>query len=40
MSKARQTKAGQLTLEGAVAAALENNPAIKTARAKWEAFTA
>jgi cobalt-zinc-cadmium efflux system outer membrane protein len=36
MSKSRQTKAGQLTLNDAVAAALENNPAIKTARAKWE----
>jgi outer membrane protein, heavy metal efflux system len=35
-SKARQAKAGQLTLKGAVEAALENNPAIKTARAKWE----
>jgi outer membrane protein, heavy metal efflux system len=36
MSKAKQTKAGQLTLKGAVAAALENNPTIKTASAKWE----
>jgi outer membrane protein TolC len=35
-SKAGETKAGQLTLKGAVAAALENNPTIKTARAKWE----
>jgi outer membrane protein, heavy metal efflux system len=35
-SKARPTKAGQVTLNGAVEAALENNPAIKTARAKWE----
>jgi outer membrane protein, heavy metal efflux system len=35
-SKPRQSKAGQLTLNAAVAAALENNPAIKTARAKWE----
>ena len=35
-SKARQAKAGQLTLKGAVEAALENNPSIKTARAKWE----
>jgi outer membrane protein, heavy metal efflux system len=35
-SKARQTKAAQLTLKGAVEAALENNPTIKTARAKWE----
>lgn len=34
-TKARQ-KPGQLTLNGAVAAAMENNPAIKTARAKWE----
>ena len=34
-TKARQ-KGGQLTLNGAVAAAMENNPAIKTARAKWE----
>ena len=32
----RQTKAGQLNLNDAVAAALENNPSIKTARAKWE----
>ncbi len=36
MSKANQTKMGQLALSGAVTAALENNPAIKTARAKWE----
>src|SRR5258708_1502384 len=36
MSKAKQTKMGQLALSDAVAAALENNPAIKTARAKWE----
>jgi outer membrane protein, heavy metal efflux system len=35
-SKTRQAKAGQLTLKGAVEAALENNPSIKTARAKWE----
>jgi outer membrane protein, heavy metal efflux system len=35
-SKAGEMKAGQLTLKGAVAAALENNPTIKTARAKWE----
>ncbi len=32
----RQTKVGQLTLNDAVVAALENNPSIKTARAKWE----
>jgi cobalt-zinc-cadmium efflux system outer membrane protein len=36
MSKAKQTKMGQLALSDAVKAALENNPAIKTARAKWE----
>ena len=36
MSKAKQTKMGQLALSDAVTAALENNPAIKTARAKWE----
>jgi outer membrane protein, heavy metal efflux system len=36
MSKSRQTKAGQLSLNDAVASALENNPSIKTARAKWE----
>ena len=36
MSKAKQTKIGQLALSDAVTAALENNPAIKTARAKWE----
>jgi outer membrane protein, heavy metal efflux system len=36
MNKTRQMKAGQLTLDDAVAAALENNPGIKTARAKWE----
>jgi len=36
MSKANQTKMGQLALSGAVTAALEKNPAIKTARAKWE----
>jgi outer membrane protein TolC len=35
-SKAKPTKASQLTLNGAVEAALEKNPAIKTARAKWE----
>ena len=36
MSKAKQTKMGQLALSDAVTAALENNPAIKTTRAKWE----
>ena len=36
MNMTRQTKVGQLTLNDAVAAALENNPSIKTARAKWE----
>jgi cobalt-zinc-cadmium efflux system outer membrane protein len=36
MNMTRQTKVGQLTLNDAVAAALENNPRIKTARAKWE----
>lgn len=36
MSKAKPTKIGQLALSDAVTAALENNPAIKTARAKWE----
>jgi outer membrane protein TolC len=36
MSKAKQTKTGQLALSDVVTAALENNPAIKTARAKWE----
>jgi outer membrane protein, heavy metal efflux system len=35
MSHTGQTK-GQLALNDAVAAALENNPSIKTARAKWE----
>ena len=35
-SKARQTKTGQLTLNDAVTAALQNNLSIKTARAKWE----
>jgi cobalt-zinc-cadmium efflux system outer membrane protein len=35
MSQTSQTK-GQLTLKDAVAATLENNPSIKTARAKWE----
>jgi outer membrane protein, heavy metal efflux system len=36
MSKAERTKMGQLALSDAVTTALENNPAIKTARAKWE----
>jgi cobalt-zinc-cadmium efflux system outer membrane protein len=36
MSKAKQTRIAQLALSDAVTAALENNPAIKTARAKWE----
>ena len=36
MSEVRPTKAGQLTLNDAVTAALESNPTIKTARAKWE----
>jgi outer membrane protein, heavy metal efflux system len=36
MNHTKQTKVGQLTLNDAVAAALENNPSIKTARAKWE----
>jgi outer membrane protein, heavy metal efflux system len=36
MSKAKQTKTGQLALSDAVTAALENNPAIKASRAKWE----
>ena len=36
MSKAKQTKMGQLALSDAVTAALQNNPSIKTARAKWE----
>ncbi len=35
MSHTSQT-GGQLALNDAVAAALENNPSIKTARAKWE----
>lgn len=34
MSQTSQTK-GQLALQDAVAAALENNPSIRTARAKW-----
>jgi outer membrane protein TolC len=33
---ASQTKPGQLTLKGTIKTALENNPAIKNARAKWE----
>jgi outer membrane protein, heavy metal efflux system len=36
MSKDKPTKMGQLALSDAVTAALENNPAIKTTRAKWE----
>lgn len=36
MNKTRQIKTGQLTLNDTVMAALENNPGIKTARAKWE----
>src|SRR5260370_42526932 len=36
MNQTRQTKAVQLTLNDTMAAALENNPAIKTARAKSE----
>jgi outer membrane protein, heavy metal efflux system len=36
MSKTKQTKMAELTLNETVTAALENNPAIKTARAKWE----
>jgi outer membrane protein, heavy metal efflux system len=35
-TKARQTKAGQLALNDVVATALQNNPTIKAARAKWE----
>ena len=35
-SKARQAKADPLTLKAAVEAALERNPAIKSARAKWD----
>jgi cobalt-zinc-cadmium efflux system outer membrane protein len=35
-SKAGETKVAQLTLKSAVETALENNPAIKSARAKWE----
>jgi outer membrane protein, heavy metal efflux system len=36
MANTRETKAGQLALNDAVATALQNNPAIKAARAKWE----
>jgi outer membrane protein TolC len=36
MSTAGRTKADQLTLSDAVTAALQNNPTIKAARAKWE----
>jgi outer membrane protein, heavy metal efflux system len=36
MNHTRQTKAGQLTLNDAVATALQNNPSIQMARAKWE----
>lgn len=36
MSKTKQTKAGQLTLSETVNTAVQNNPSIKTARAKWE----
>ena len=36
VTKIKQTKSNQLTLNDAVMAALENNPSIKTARAKWE----
>ncbi len=36
MSKTKQTKIGQLTLNETVTSALQNNPSIKTARAKWE----
>jgi outer membrane protein, heavy metal efflux system len=36
MSKTKQTKAGRLTLIETVTTALQNNPSIKTARAKWE----
>ncbi|MBV9875511.1 MAG: TolC family protein, partial [Verrucomicrobia bacterium] len=35
-SSARKTSAGQLTLNTAVEVALAHNPAIKTARAKWQ----
>jgi outer membrane protein TolC len=36
LTKTKQTKSDQLTLNGAVMSALENNPSIKSARAKWE----
>jgi outer membrane protein TolC len=36
MSKSKQTKMGQLTLNETVTTALQNNPSIKAARAKWE----
>src|SRR3979411_2970007 len=36
MANTRETKAGQLALNDAVATALQNNPTIKAARAKWE----
>jgi outer membrane protein TolC len=36
MSKTKQTKMGQFTLNETVTTALQNNPSIKTARAKWE----
>jgi outer membrane protein, heavy metal efflux system len=36
MNKTGQTKANPMTLGEAVAAALQNNPTIKAARAKWE----
>lgn len=36
MSKTKQTKAGQITLSETVNTAVQNNPSIKTARAKWE----
>jgi outer membrane protein, heavy metal efflux system len=35
-SSARTTAAGQLTLNAAVEVALQNNPTIKTTRAKWQ----
>jgi cobalt-zinc-cadmium efflux system outer membrane protein len=36
IGKSAQTKADQLTLATAVAAAMQNNPMIKAARSKWE----
>src|SRR6202022_2557986 len=36
VSKTKQTKMSQLTLNETVTTALQNNPSIKTARAKWE----